>query len=54
MKNDKETSLIILELRELSNNMKTLTKELKRTNSINERLLITERKKTLTDIKSTN
>lgn len=54
MKSDKETSLILLSLQELNETMKILTKELKKSNTINEKFLLLERKKTLLESKCTN
>lgn len=54
MKSDKETSLILLSLQELNETMKNLTKELKKSNTINEKFLLLERKKTLLESKGTN
>ncbi len=54
MKSEKENSLILLSLQELNETMKILTKELKKSNVINEKFLLLEKKKTLLEVKSTN
>jgi len=51
---EKENLLKINSLKELNENIKNLTKEMKRSNQLNERFLISEKKKTLIESKGTN
>lgn len=53
-KEQKENSQILAALRDLSISMQNLTKETKKSNELNEKFLLLERKKTLMESKSTN
>lgn len=51
---EKETSLILRSLQDLNETMKNLAKEIKKSNTLNEKFLLLEKKKTLQENKSTN
>lgn len=54
MNTGKENSLILTSLRELNETMQILVKELKKSNTINEKFLLIEKKKTLLESKHVN
>ena len=54
MNTEKETSLILRSLQDLNETMKNLSKEIKKSNTLNEKFLLLEKKKTLQENKSIN